>query len=131
MFLSWAGRPLFHCPDLVNKADVVKAVTTIFKTVHKLRVLHRDAELRNILCDSDSGSLMVIDFERSEFCGGHPLAPIGPNGVNRKRKHRTLQKQRKNDFARELGFAVEKASGYVASLAVRDNSDNSVERLKR
>ncbi|KAH7012653.1 uncharacterized protein B0I36DRAFT_369779 [Microdochium trichocladiopsis] len=116
MFLSWAGRPLFDCGDQTNKAGVVKAVTTIFKAVHKLRVLHRDAEPRNILCDTNSGNLMVVDFERAEFRGRQPLGSIGRSGLNRKRKRGASQKQGKDDFARELESAVDNVSSCVVRL---------------
>ncbi len=116
MFYSWAGRPLFDCGDLANKARVVGAVTAIFKAVHKLCVLHHDAEPRNILCDTNSGGLMVVDFERAEFSGRQPLGSIGPNGLNWKRKRGISQKQGKDEFARELESAVEKVSRCVASL---------------
>jgi serine/threonine protein kinase len=61
--LSWAGRPLFECRGQVNEDDIVKAVTSIFKAMHKLRVLHRDTEPRNVLYDANSGTVMGIDFE--------------------------------------------------------------------
>ena len=115
MFLSWAGRPLFDCDDQINKLDAVKAVGTIFKAVHRLRILHRDAEPRNILCDTNSGNLMVVDFERAEFRGRQPLGSIGPNGRNRKRKRGISQNQGKDEFAGELESAVEKVSRCVAS----------------
>jgi len=110
MFLSWAGRPLSYCGDRVNAAQAVNAVAAIFKAVHELRVLHRDAEPRNILYDTDSGSLMVVDFERAEFDGRQPLGSVGANGVHRKRKRGILQKQGKDEFASELESAVENVS---------------------
>lgn len=104
MFLSWAGRPLFECLDKVNKAGVVDKVTTIFKAVHKLRVLHRDAEPRNILFDAISDNVMVVGFERAEFHGRQPLGS--------KRKRGLSQKQ-EEDFVKELEHAVAKVSGFM------------------
>ena len=115
MFLSWGGRPLFDCVDQVNQADVVKAVTTTFKELHKLRVLHCDAEPRNILYDTTSGKLMIVDFERAEFRGRQPLSLLSPN-QDRKRKRGISQKQEKDDFTRELESAVEKVSRCVEKV---------------
>jgi hypothetical protein len=84
MFLSWARRPLFDCGDQANKTDIIKAVTATFEAVYKLRVLHCNAEPRNILYDS--GSLMLVDSERAEFRGRQSLGSIAANGQNRKRK---------------------------------------------
>ncbi|KAF3768287.1 hypothetical protein M406DRAFT_272859, partial [Cryphonectria parasitica EP155] len=115
MFLSWAGQPLLRCGDKVDRAAAAaaaEAVATILRAVHSLHVLHRDAELRNLLLDPDSGGLMIIDFERAEFRGSRPpLGPIGANSPNRKRTRRGLpQKQARDDFARELEYAVARVS---------------------
>ena len=109
MFLSWAGQPLFRYVNQAKKAGIVDAVTA-YREMHKLRVLHRDAELRNILYNVDSGELMVVDFERAECRGGQPLGSLSPDGLNRKRKCRTSPKQWKDDFAKELDHAIWQAS---------------------
>ena len=83
--------------------------------MHKLHVLHRDAEPRNILYNTNSSNLMLMDFERAEFGGRQPLGLIVPNVQNRKRKRGILQRK-KDDFARELESAVEGASRCAASL---------------
>lgn len=67
LFLSWAGRPMFEHRKQVRSGDMPDAVTRIFKAIHELKVLHRDTELRNILYDEHSGTLMVVDFERSVY----------------------------------------------------------------
>ena len=93
----------FECVKKVKMAGVVDKVTTIFKAVHKLRILHCDAEPRNILYDTISGNVMVVDFERAEF---HDRQSSGP-----KRKRGQLsQKQGEDDFVNELGYAVEQVS---------------------
>jgi serine/threonine protein kinase len=111
LFLSWAGRPLFECINQIDKASVVNAVTTAFTELHKLRVLHCDAEPRNILYDVYSDNLMIVDFERAQFHGRQPLGSISLNAQDRKRKRKTSQKtsqKRENDvFARELQSVVE------------------------
>ncbi|KJK88393.1 hypothetical protein H633G_07733 [Metarhizium anisopliae BRIP 53284] len=115
MFLSWAGQPIFDSVDRAMKAGIGSAVSTAFKAIHNLRVLHHDAEPRNILYNTTSRGLMVVDFERAEFYGRQPLASIGPN-ENRKRKRWISQKQKKDDFMRELEYAVARVSSCIANL---------------
>ena len=115
MFLSWAGRPLFNYINQANKAAILDAVTRVYKEMHKLCVLHHDAEPRNILYDVDSTKVMAVDFERAEFCGGQPLGLLSLNGLNRKKKREGLSKQRKDDFANELEHAKERVLQCVKS----------------
>ncbi|KAF2453121.1 hypothetical protein BDY21DRAFT_357348 [Lineolata rhizophorae] len=119
MFLSWAGRPVFKCINQLSQPGVVDAVTTAFKELHTLGVLHCDAEPRNILYDADRSNLMVVDFERAKFYDRQPLGSISPNGQKRRGKRGMLQKQEKDDmsqkqekddFAQELQFAVDSVS---------------------
>ncbi|EFZ04007.2 lipopolysaccharide kinase (Kdo/WaaP) family protein [Metarhizium robertsii] len=115
MFLSWAGQPILDCVDPAMKAGIATAVAMAYRAVHKLRVLHRDAQPRNILYNTTSRGFMVVDFERAEFHCRRPLVSIKPN-LNRKRKRRAVQKQKKNDFARELESAVANALSCVVNL---------------
>lgn len=103
---------MFYRADQASKAGVVKAVTTIFRAIHKHGVLHRDAEPRNILYDG--GRLMVVDFERAESHGRHqPLGSIDANSRNLRKKRG--QNAERDEFARELEYAVAKASTCLAS----------------
>ena len=108
MFLSWAGKPLFRCLNQVGKADAVNAVAAAFEELHQLRVLHGDAESRNVLYDSSSSQLMIVDFERAEVRERSPLDPISPN--SRKRKHAAQKNHGKDNFATELQFAMKQVS---------------------
>ncbi|KDN65743.1 putative conserved hypothetical protein [Colletotrichum sublineola] len=107
LFLSWAGMPLFDIANEAAKADI-DAVAQAYKTMHNLGVLHRDAELRNVLRDTVSGSIMVVDFERAEISCRPPLGLLSSNGQNKKRKRAALEKpgmlenQGKDGFAQEL-----------------------------
>ena len=101
LFLSWAGRPLFQCIDQDSRAGIADAVTTAFKELHRLYVLHRDAEPRNLVYDTCTRSLMIVDFERAEVRERQPLDPISPNKQGQGRKHAS-RKQGKDDFAIEL-----------------------------
>ncbi|KAF4120925.1 hypothetical protein GMORB2_2411 [Geosmithia morbida] len=109
MFLGWAGRVVYNCTDQFNKSNIVGAVTTAFTELHRLGVLH-DAKPRNILYNADSGQVMIMDWERAEFCGRQPLGLISPNGRVRKRKPKATKKQGKETFETELQSAVESVS---------------------
>ncbi|KAI1407697.1 hypothetical protein F5Y13DRAFT_123197 [Hypoxylon sp. FL1857] len=108
LLLSWAGRPLSRCIDVVGKTVAIDLTASAYAELHRLRILHRDAEPRNILYDS--GNLMIIDFERAESHDRQPLGLLSPNGQNRKRKRGLPQKQGKDEFTRELQSVVESVS---------------------
>ncbi|KAK4643163.1 hypothetical protein QC761_0064990 [Podospora bellae-mahoneyi] len=108
LLLSWAGQPLSKCVDRVDKVAAVNAIAIAYTELHRLRVLHCDAELRNIMYNRN---IMVVDFERAEICSRQPLGPLSPNGQNRKRKRELLQKQGKNPFTKELQKVVKDISG--------------------
>ena len=50
LLLSWARWLLSRCIDQINKTLAIKATQNAFPEMHQLRVLHHDAEPRNILC---------------------------------------------------------------------------------
>ncbi|EER24898.1 hypothetical protein CPC735_014960 [Coccidioides posadasii C735 delta SOWgp] len=105
LFLSWGGQPLAHCMNLLNKQNVTDTVTAAYKEMHKLGVLHCDAAPRNVLHDKHTGTVMIVDFERSELDSREALGPISPNAGNRKRK-RVISRQGEDAFARELSSIV-------------------------
>ncbi|OAQ57692.2 serine threonine protein kinase [Pochonia chlamydosporia 170] len=106
LFLSWAGQSLTRCINPANKLSLVNGVTTALKELHRLGVLHCDAEPRNMLFDPKLGSIMLVDFERSEFRDRHPLASVSSNTEGRKRKHGVNRKQSEDDWAKELRSAA-------------------------
>lgn len=69
MVLCWAGQSLLICVDRAMKAGINDAVSAIFQAVHKLRVLYRSAEPRNVPYNINNSNLMLVNFERVEFCG--------------------------------------------------------------
>jgi len=107
LLLSWAGRPLSQCIDQIDKTLAIGAITTAFTGLHRLRILHGDAEARNILYDQGP---MIVDFERARLYSRQPLGSISPNGQSRKRKREMLPKQGKDDFTKELQSVVEHVS---------------------
>ncbi|KAK0764133.1 hypothetical protein N5P37_003528 [Trichoderma harzianum] len=105
LFLAWAGRPIFEYKNQINSLDLPDAVTRIFKAIHTLKVLHRDAEPRNILYDEHGGTLMVVDFQRSVFWKHQAQASVSGKDRQARKKHRELQKQHKLDMDREAEMA--------------------------
>ncbi|KAL7789024.1 hypothetical protein V8C37DRAFT_386986 [Trichoderma ceciliae] len=134
MFLGWAGRPIFeYAINQINTLNITDAATRIFKAIHKLRVLHRDAEPRNILYDDQSGNLMVVDFERSGYCECQQqppppppprFSPVSQKDRQGRKKHRELQKQKqlergmpaRQGIARKAGKREISEDDFVAEL---------------
>ncbi|KAG6166933.1 hypothetical protein E4U11_007712 [Claviceps purpurea] len=65
LLLSYGGRPVLHALSKVEEA-ITNQILTALAQLHKYRVLHHDAEPRNILYDERTGEYMVVDLERSE-----------------------------------------------------------------
>ncbi|KAG8422552.1 hypothetical protein J3459_010291 [Metarhizium acridum] len=106
LFLSWAGQSLAQCINPANKSSLVNKVATALRALHGLGVLHCDAEPRNILFDSETGGVMVVDFERSEFLNRQPLASMDLNSQGRKRKRDLGRKKHEEECANELRSAA-------------------------
>ncbi|KAG6244749.1 hypothetical protein E4U24_004821 [Claviceps purpurea] len=65
LLLSYAGRPVLHALSKVEEA-ITNQILTALAQLHKYRVLHHDAEPRNILYDERTGKCMIVDLERSQ-----------------------------------------------------------------
>ncbi|KAL8380787.1 hypothetical protein RB595_005193 [Gaeumannomyces hyphopodioides] len=94
LLLSWAGKSILSCADRIDKTFVTSAAITACTELHRLGILHCDAEPRNILYD---GGIMIVDFERSEL-RRPPLGSIQNQGG----KHKVSSRGKDEDFAREL-----------------------------
>jgi tRNA A-37 threonylcarbamoyl transferase component Bud32 len=79
LFLSWAGRPVSQYLNPVNEGHILRKATAALQALHHLRVLHKDAELRNMLWDDQHGSLVLVDLERAGIRARQPLSAISPN----------------------------------------------------
>ncbi|KAJ9655814.1 hypothetical protein H2201_008724 [Coniosporium apollinis] len=111
IFLSWAGRPIIHYLNPENKGHFLGKTESALRALHGLRVLHKDAEPRNILCDEQGDTLMLVDFERAEIQARQPLGAITPN---RKRKRDGEKKTTaKDDFGKE----IQQARGSICRCA--------------
>ncbi|KAL2177078.1 uncharacterized protein P884DRAFT_259892 [Thermothelomyces heterothallicus CBS 202.75] len=119
LLLSWAGQPLSKYVDKITKSSVIHLTTKAYTELHRLRVLHCDAEPRNLLYDASNDRVMVVDFERAML--HQPLGSISPNTQRRKRKRGSIaQKQGNGEFEKEL----EKELQYVVknvSIRFGDN----------
>ena len=108
LLLSWAGRPLSWCIDQINKNLATTAIQNAFTKIHQLRVLHGDAEPRNILYDKVNRTFMVTDFGEAKLYPRQPLSPISPNRLGRKRK--LEQKSETDIFTCEFNCVVDRLS---------------------
>jgi hypothetical protein len=99
MLLSYAGRPVLA---ELRKVDgrITDQILAALEQLHKYRVLHHDAEPRNVLYDKRSGKCMIVDLMLAESCAKEALGVTDVNSRGRKRNW-GLQKQGKDAFAAE------------------------------
>ncbi|GAB0138064.1 hypothetical protein EsDP_00006310 [Epichloe bromicola] len=100
--------PLFDSINQTTRADVVDAVAKAYKELHKLGILHGDAEPRNVLRDTMSGNIMVVDFCR-------PLGSLSSNGQPQKRNQGMLEKRGKGGSVKELESVIERVSRCITT----------------
>ena len=79
LLMSWGGRPLAAPINRQYKSLFPKLAQEALAGVHQLKVLHCDAEPRNMLFDANRGKVMVIDFERSKLCMRQELSMTTEN----------------------------------------------------
>ena len=109
LFMSWGEKSLAAMTRdetellLISESCLCLSREAML-AIHGQQVLHRDVEPRNMLYDEGSGSLMMVDFERSEL---HDRGVLGELSPNRKRKRADGQlKQGEADcFKREASMA--------------------------
>ncbi|KAH8651684.1 hypothetical protein BGZ61DRAFT_500921 [Ilyonectria robusta] len=102
MFLSYGGGPVLKELGEVN-TGVANEILTALGRLHQHRVLHRDAEPRNVLYDKRTGRCMIVDLMLAEFHARQPLGSINLNGQSRKRKRKLIPwKHEKDVFAIEM-----------------------------
>ncbi|KAJ2892344.1 hypothetical protein MKZ38_009953 [Zalerion maritima] len=73
----------------------------LYRPSRTLLSMHRDTEPRNLLYDSGTCNLMIVDFEWAEICERRLLGPISPSVQNRERE-RGSWKQEEDEFVKEL-----------------------------
>ncbi|KAL6871323.1 hypothetical protein J3F83DRAFT_656835 [Trichoderma novae-zelandiae] len=65
MLLSWAGRPVKHYWGSPTNQGFVTSTHRAYTELHNAGIIHRDAELRNMLYNPQLDRIMLVDFERS------------------------------------------------------------------
>ncbi|KAK5146187.1 hypothetical protein LTR04_001103 [Oleoguttula sp. CCFEE 6159] len=100
LFLSWAGRPVFDYMNRDRKEHLLDKLTEALQALHKLQVLHEDAEPRNMLFDGRCDRLMLVDLERAKIRVRQPLGVIAPN-----QKRKRVMEERK--MVPDKGFDLE------------------------
>jgi len=109
LFLGWAGLPIYKCPKQLQKLNILQAIRIAYTSLHQLRVLHLDAEPRNVLFDIQTGKVMIVDFERAKALSRQPLNSISPNCLAQKRKRGTKERSI-STFSQELQLALSRFS---------------------
>ena len=66
LFLSWGGTRIDRHIDRNNEGDMLAQATNSLQAIHRLGVLHHDAMPRNMLWNTEGGSVMFVDFERAK-----------------------------------------------------------------
>ncbi|CEI70932.1 unnamed protein product [Fusarium venenatum] len=85
LLMSYGGRPVLREMNEV-KANVMDQIMMALSRLHQYRVLHCDAEPRNILYDRSSGRCILVDLMLAEIHTHQPLRSINCNSQSRKRK---------------------------------------------
>ncbi|KAH7201282.1 hypothetical protein DER44DRAFT_783735 [Fusarium oxysporum] len=85
LLLSYGGRPVLREMKEV-RPNVVDQIIVALKRLHQYRILHHDAEPRNVLYDRSSGRCMLVDLMLAEIHDRQPLGSINFNRQSRKRK---------------------------------------------
>lgn len=100
MFLSYGGISVMHVKNEKDLSRLADQGELSIKAMHRLGVLHDDAEARNMLWNPEVDGVMMIDFERSKILKTRRV--LGDISSNRKRKRqlrKELNKMAENDTA--------------------------------
>ncbi|KAK8142902.1 hypothetical protein G3M48_008004 [Beauveria asiatica] len=102
-FLSWGGCRFERIRSLTGNSVSEGAALRSLRALHSEGVIHRDVRLANMLFNSETGTVMMIDFERSTLLEAPrpPLAQVVPN----KRSWREVAPAKKVSNVRRQGFA--------------------------
>lgn len=65
ILLSWAGRPLKEYWGSETRHMFPTAVWNAYMALHRAGVLHRSAEMDNMLFDHEQNKIMIVDLKRS------------------------------------------------------------------
>lgn len=104
LLLSWGGRSIYEYLNRATADAISDKAGAALQALHKLKVLHKDAEPRNMLWDERHDRLMLVDFERAEIWDRQPLSTITANR-KRKRQVKSGAAVRDVDFEGEIRSA--------------------------
>jgi hypothetical protein len=95
LLLSWAGISLAHLMVRDENFASIKPscdaqAAEAYKAIHALQVRHGDKAPRNMVYDTSTRRLMIIDFERSEINRRHALSELSPNYKRKRLSRNTL-----------------------------------------
>ncbi|KAM3547180.1 hypothetical protein MY1884_009682, partial [Beauveria asiatica] len=104
-FLSWGGCSIERMRSTTGKSISEGAALRSLRALHSEGVIHRDVRFANMLFNSETGTVMMIDFERSTLLEAPrpPLAQIVPNKRSWREARVTTAKKVSN--VRRQGFA--------------------------
>lgn len=68
-----------------SKKIVLQSTGVIIKTLHEIGIYHHDLQVRNILVDTQSSSIYIVDFDKASFMGKLSLFFITQNLIRLKR----------------------------------------------
>ena len=109
LLLAHAGIQFKHSG--VAREEIVSQASTSLQAIHDRGVYHGDVAMRNMFWGEESGTVLVIDFERAEILPVRPPLEItSPNA-----KHKLKRKRGDED----------------AKVRDRDRDRDRVERLLR
>ncbi|KAI0411456.1 hypothetical protein F5X98DRAFT_383754 [Xylaria grammica] len=115
-FLSWGGHSLADGPEIkeCEKAPLEAGLARALAAIHREGVVHEDVRAPNVLRDSETGAVMVIDFERASLLERpqRPRRPLGPVEPNKRARGQEEGKKGAGGAGkrrRDVGFANDRA----------------------
>ncbi|KAJ5145520.1 uncharacterized protein N7515_000084 [Penicillium bovifimosum] len=108
LILGPGGQSLRRVLTPENEASMSTKTEESLSAVHRLGVLHRDAEIRNLLYNSETDNVVILDFERAEILERHPAIGFIPP-MQECRRRFNLRKSKEaleNAFAGEMRVAL-------------------------
>ncbi|KAM3516196.1 hypothetical protein MY11210_000218 [Beauveria gryllotalpidicola] len=102
MFLSWGGHKLHQLPADVDTSYLADKTLQSLRALHRVGVVHKDVREPNLLYNSETKRVMIIDFERSVLVQ-QPSPPrrraLGELAPNRRQRSDDAKPQEKRIVA--------------------------------
>jgi hypothetical protein len=106
LLLSWGGDTLRDCVRDMTRETIISRACESLGQIHQLGVMHREGEMSNMTYNSQTETIMIVDFERAKLPNPKLLAcfGLGPSGevsAGGKRKREELPRERALEFLGE------------------------------